>query len=56
MNVNLIYKLGHNNEVPNAVSKREVFQRMNTIQVLRLIYKDKGNLEQKIKEEYMKDP
>ena len=56
MNVDLIHKPGSDNVVSDALSRREEFQAMSTIQALRLIYKGEGNLQRKIREGYLKDP
>ena len=56
MKVDLIHKPGRDNVVPNALSRREEFHAMSTTQALRLMYKDKGNLQRKIREGYLKDP
>ena len=56
MNVDLIHKPRRDNVVLNALSRQEELQAMSTTQVLRLMYKGKGDLERRIKEEYMKDP
>ena len=56
MNVDLIHKPGRDNVVPNALSRREEFHTMSTIQALRLMYKGEGNLQRKIREGYLKDP
>ena len=56
MNVDLIHKPGHDNVMPDVLSRREEFHIMNTIQALQLMYKGEGNLQQKLKEEYLKDP
>ena len=55
MNVDLIHKLGRDNVVPDALSRREEFHAMSTTQTLQLMYKGEGNLQWKIKEEYLKD-
>ena len=56
MNIDLIHKPGRDNEMPDALSRKEEFHAMSTTQALRLIYKGEGNLERKIMEGYMKDP
>jgi hypothetical protein len=56
MNLDLIHKLGRDNVIPDALSRQEELQVVTTTQVLRLTYKDKGGLEQRIRKGYMKDP
>ena len=56
MNVDLIHKPGRDNVVLDALSRREEFHAMSTTQTLRLMYKGEGNLQQKIREGYLKDP
>ena len=56
MNVDLIHKSGRDNVVLDALSKREELHAISTTQALRLIYKDKINLQWKIREGYFKDP
>ena len=56
MNVDLIHKPGCNNVMPDALSRRKEFHAMSMTQTLRLMYKAEGNLQQKIKEGYLKDP
>ena len=55
MNVDLIHKPDHDNMVLDALSRQEEFHAMNTPQALRLMYKGEGNLQQKIREGYLKD-
>jgi hypothetical protein len=54
--VDLIHKPGCDDVVPDALSRQEELQAMSKTQVLRLMYKGKRNLEQRIREGYMKDP
>ena len=45
MNVDLIQKSDCDKVVPDALSRREEFQAMSTIQALRFMYKGEGNLQ-----------
>jgi len=58
--VELIHKLGWNNVVPNALSRKEEFQvekLLTKTHALKAIFQGKSSLlEQKIREVYMQDP
>jgi len=55
MNVELIYKLGHENVVLDALSRKEE-HRPSSTQILCMMYADEGDLARRIMEAYMKDP
>ena len=56
MNVDLIHNPGRDNVVSDALSRREEFHAMSTTQALQLMYKGEGNLQWKIRKEYLNDP
>jgi hypothetical protein len=56
MNVELIHKLGGDNLVPDALSRREEFQVMSTSKSVWLMYKGECGLHRKLREGYTNDP
>ncbi|KAL3692137.1 hypothetical protein R1sor_005788 [Riccia sorocarpa] len=54
MDVNLIHKLGRENVVPDALSRKEEYMPSST-QVLKAMYQGESALERKIREGYMRD-